>query len=156
MAKIYVQVGTDVYELDKGQEDLFSSGTVLKPKEGKAKYLAQCKAELRACFLNQASAAAMCGFTSNSQMFDNLMFAVIRSVASSGMSRMISFHVHCSTSHGPTMKNISALVASVLGWKHRDGAVVVKGCGMDMVHHTAESLSRLLYDNPDRISTQTL
>lgn len=139
MTKIYVQVGTNVYELDKGQENLFSSGTVLKPKEGKAKYLAQCKADLRKYLIQVVSG-------------NSVMFAIVRSVAPSGMSRMISFHVYC----GIGMQNISALVAAVLGWQHRDGAVVVKGCGMDMVHHTAESLSRVLYDGPDRIPTQTL
>ena len=140
MAKhIYVQVGNDVYELEKGQEDLFSSGTLLKPKEGKAKYLAQCKAQLRAYFIEVVSG-------------NSVMFAIVRSVAPSGMSRRISFHVYA----GIGMVNISSLVAAVLEWKCEDCTVLVKGCGMDMVHHTAECLSRVLYDGPDRIPTQTL
>lgn len=144
MAKnIYVQLGNDVYELEKGQENLFSNGTLLKPKEGKAKYLAQCKAELRRHLINVVNNTG-------------LMFAVIRSVAPSGMSRNISFFVHTQGVLGPGMQNISNLIATVLEWQCKDAAVLVKCCGMDMVHHTAECLSRVLYDGPDRIPTQTL
>jgi hypothetical protein len=144
MAKhIYVQVRDDVYKLDKGQENLFSSGTLLKPKQGKVKYLAQCKAELRRYLMNVVDGTG-------------LVFAVIRSVSASGMSRNVSFFVHTQKTLGPHLQNISELIADVLDWQCKDGAIVIKGCGMDMIHHTAESLSRVLYDNPDRIPTQTL
>jgi hypothetical protein len=69
------------------------------------------------------------------------VYAVIRSVAASGMSRVIDLYVM--VNNEPLC--ISFNVGVVLGWKmHKDRGIIVSGCGMDMVHHTVDSVWRSL------------
>jgi hypothetical protein len=69
------------------------------------------------------------------------VYAVIRSVAASGMSRVIDFYVMVNNQP----QCISFNVGVVLGWKmHKDRGIIVSGCGMDMVYHTVDSVWRSL------------
>ena len=67
---------------------------------------------------------------------------IVRHVSQSGMTRRISCYIvskgeiHC----------IDYLVSRIIGWKqHKDGGVVVSGCGMDMGFHLIYTLSRVMY-----------
>lgn len=67
---------------------------------------------------------------------------VLRHVSSSGMTRRISLFVVA----GGSLQSLDYLAALVLGDKqHKDGGIVVSGCGMDMGFHLVYNLGRVLY-----------
>lgn len=65
------------------------------------------------------------------------IYAIIRSVARSGMSRTIDLYVLDVGPEGkPFPRYVSNLFARARGWKQdKRGALKVSGCGMDMVFH---------------------
>ena len=69
------------------------------------------------------------------------IYAIIRSVAKSGMSRNIDFYVI--KDNQPIY--LSASIAITLGWPMKGDYVHVSGCGMDMAFHTVYSLSSRLF-----------
>ena len=95
------------------------------------------------------------------------VYAIIRSVAPSGMSRRIDFYTiakdhHDNTyseeSHAPRMQFLTGYIAQVLGYRRdrdKDG-ILVKGCGMDMAFAVTYELSMLLYDNGYALKSEIL
>lgn len=71
------------------------------------------------------------------------VYANVRHVSRSGMSRVISLHI--ATPDG--IRDISWLAAQVTGFRYDllVGGLKVRGVGMDMGFHTVYSLSRALY-----------
>lgn len=65
-----------------------------------------------------------------------LMIATIKSVAKSGMSRVISFYY---ISKNKDLHNLDFLISLIAGNKLKDNGVFVKGCGMDMIFATLDS-----------------
>lgn len=63
------------------------------------------------------------------------VYGIVKHVSRSGMQRRIEFFVIESDAHGPLMRRISHLVASVRGERLTDDGVVVNGAGMDMGWH---------------------
>jgi len=80
---------------------------------------------------------------------DKRLYAIVRSVSKSGMSRRISFlalseQPPALADHSPDLFNVSWSVAVLLGWSLKEDSIVVKGCGMDMGFHTLYELSRVV------------
>jgi hypothetical protein len=102
-----------------------SSSTKLPRTKGAAAYVEQCKASL----LKDLKPG-------------DTVYTVLRHVSASGMSRRIDLF---------TFKNnepqfLSGLAAGAMGYKqHKDGGIVVGGCGMDMGFHLVYELSRTLF-----------
>jgi hypothetical protein len=70
------------------------------------------------------------------------VYAIVRHVSSSGMSRRISLYVV--TDNRP--RNIDELAADAIGYRTSDkGGIVVGGCGMDMAFHLVYCLGRALF-----------
>lgn len=71
------------------------------------------------------------------------VYCVLRSVAPSGMSRRISFFV----ARDGSIRDITHAVAESgsASSLHRDGGLLVKGCGMDMGFSEVYNLSARLY-----------
>lgn len=70
------------------------------------------------------------------------VFTVLRHVSSSGMTRRIDLYKF--ENNEPVY--LSGYAAKVLGdRRHKDGGIVVGGCGMDMGFHLVYSLSRRLF-----------
>lgn len=64
---------------------------------------------------------------------------IIRSVSRSGMSRTMDFY-------GPDLSYLSGYIALACGYtRTRDGALRVKGCGMDMAFAVVYNLGRTLW-----------
>jgi len=88
------------------------------------------------------------------------VYAVIRSVSRSGMSRRIDLYTIAAgygTDRGPSSERyglayLTGLASTVLGWSAdaRKGGLRVDGCGMDMCFHTVYNLSACLYGHEDR------
>jgi hypothetical protein len=75
--------------------------------------------------------------------------AIVRDVSRSGMSRRISLLLLATEKDAaPTPMYITNLVARAIGWRvvnsNGNWAIHVEGCGMDMVFHTVDVLSRTL------------
>lgn len=75
------------------------------------------------------------------------IYGVVRDVARSGMSRTIDFYTIGTDSKGaPYLQYLSGYMATVLGYSRaRQGALKVKGCGMDMIFHCVNSLSYAMH-----------
>jgi hypothetical protein len=69
------------------------------------------------------------------------VYTMLVSVSRSGMSRTMRVFVV----HDSIIVNITHHVARVIDYRMRDGAMVVKGCGMDMGYHVVHSLSYALH-----------
>jgi hypothetical protein len=80
----------------------------------------------------------------------SIVYTVLRSVSSSGMTRAISLLV----ANGDKVEDITYYAAHALGSKlvERNGsrAISVHGCGMDMVFHLVYNLSSVLFHGQDR------
>jgi hypothetical protein len=75
------------------------------------------------------------------------IFAILRSVSRSGMSRQIDFYAF-----GPDGDRtyLTGYIASILRWpRAKSGALKVSGCGMDMAFHTVNSLSYAVHGMVD-------
>lgn len=87
------------------------------------------------------------------------VYAIIRSVAPSGMSRRIDFYTITNDYNGkPMMQFLTGYIAQVLDYKRsmeKDG-ILVKGCGMDMAFAVTYELSMLLYDNGYALKSEIL
>lgn len=71
-----------------------------------------------------------------------IVYVVIRSVAASGMSRTMSFHIHTDERR---LHDATRQFHAVLGWGLTPkGYLKVGGCGMDMVFHTVSSVCEAL------------
>ena len=67
---------------------------------------------------------------------------ILRNVSRSGMSRRIDLYKM--EADGP--RYLSGYVATAMGERrHKDGGIIVGGCGMDMGFHLVYSLSRTLF-----------
>ncbi len=82
------------------------------------------------------------------------VYAIVRHVAPSGMSRLIDLLIF----KGGQPLYIGFHAGRVLGWTYdRDrGGLKVGGAGMDMVFHTVSSLSYALYGNEYALQRVTL
>jgi hypothetical protein len=70
------------------------------------------------------------------------VYAIVKRVAASGMSRRITILV----STGTEIRNISGYVSTLLGLRwNDDGSVTIRGAGMDMGFHIVYSMSRVLW-----------
>jgi len=83
------------------------------------------------------------------------IYATVNHVSSSGMTRRISFFIVAPytrtgadgkkhTTH--EVMNITGYVAHALGYpRHREGGLIVQGCGMDMGFHVVYNLGRTMF-----------
>lgn len=72
----------------------------------------------------------------------DVIYCILRSVSSSGMSRTLSLYVI----RDNELRSITSYAADVLQWGTNDkGHIKVSGCGMDMGFHTVYTLSRYLF-----------
>lgn len=69
------------------------------------------------------------------------VYGIVRTVSRSGMSRTIDFYVF----PGGEPVFLSALFARLLGLRQKEGALVVRGCGMDMVFSLVYDVSAALH-----------
>lgn len=70
------------------------------------------------------------------------VYTQLRHASASGMQRRISLHVV----HGGQIRCVDTLAADLMGDKiHKDGGIVVNGCGMDMGFHLVYSLGASLW-----------
>lgn len=83
----------------------------------------QCAAELRPLFRPSKT-----------------VYAIIRKVSASGMTRYIDFYAYRKGRLEPLTYRMSVC----LGWRLHDKGLVVGGCGMDMVFHTVDTLCRTI------------
>ena len=74
------------------------------------------------------------------------IYTTIRSVTKSGMSRAISCFIITTEEDGSNyIQNINYFVGISLGLKrHKDGGLIVRGCGMDMGYKIVSDLSHLI------------
>jgi hypothetical protein len=78
------------------------------------------------------------------------VYGLVRSVSNSGMSRKISFHTIEQLNDGTTyIKDLTNYVACVLNKKITNDkygrrVINIQGCGMDMIFHTIDNLSKEL------------
>ena len=90
------------------------------------------------------------------------VYAIVRSVSASGMSRTMSLFAISSSGDGPTdLYNITYHVARVLGKSLRDTrygerVIRVDGAGMDMVFATVYNLASALHGNGYALKHNTL
>jgi hypothetical protein len=77
---------------------------------------------------------------------------VVRDVARSGMSRTIDFYVIVPPDRiqgrapQARLQYLSGYMATILGYtRTRQGALKVRGCGMDMIFHCVNSLSYAMH-----------
>lgn len=81
------------------------------------------------------------------------VYAVVRSVSASGMSRTMSFFVGSVDRDGrPAVSNVTWQVAKLLGYRLQDSrygerVIRVNGTGMDMVFAVVYDLSNALFGN---------
>lgn len=82
------------------------------------------------------------------------VYATVRTVSRSGMSRRIDLYTICGDSPAdggkPWLACFSGMAARALGWPCNDHGVRVDGCGMDMRFHLVDCLSRTLFGHPER------
>ena len=83
-----------------------------------------------------------------------VIYGVVRDVARSGMSRTIDFFcidigrpIHPREIWDqPRMVYLSGYMATILGYaRTKQGALKVRGCGMDMIFHCVNSLSYAMH-----------
>lgn len=71
-----------------------------------------------------------------------VIYCVLRSVSSTGMSRVIDFY----TVINDKPQYLSGLIRMALGYRMaKNGGLVVRGCGMDMGFHVVYSVASVLY-----------
>lgn len=77
------------------------------------------------------------------------VYAVLRHVSSSGMSRRISLVIPTTDHEGkPAVTSIDWLAARLLSYRQHDrGGLIVGGCGMDMGFHVVYALGSALWPN---------
>ena len=77
------------------------------------------------------------------------VYTVLRHVSKSGMSRRIDLYAIAPDHAGePRLQYLSGWVGRILEYRrHKDGGLVVGGCGMDMGFHLVYSLGRALWPN---------
>lgn len=78
------------------------------------------------------------------------VYGIVRHVAASGMSRHISLlHFRANSDGTVRVRDWTRAASAALGWRlnKRGNAMVVSGCGMDMVFHTIYELSATLHGN---------
>lgn len=68
------------------------------------------------------------------------VYAVIRKVSASGMTRYIDFYAY----RKGRMERLTYRMSVCLGWRLHDKGLVVGGCGMDMVFATVDSTCRTI------------
>lgn len=82
------------------------------------------------------------------------IYTVVRHVSSSGMTRRISLFVvapYTTTRDGKKtttqeIVDITGYAAHALGYtRHREGGLIVQGCGMDMCFHVVYNLGRVMF-----------
>jgi hypothetical protein len=85
------------------------------------------------------------------------IYGVVRDVARSGMSRTIDFYTIGTNHKGePRLVYLSGYMATVLGYSRtRQGALKVRGCGMDMIFHCVNSLSYAMHGLESKGNTYT-
>jgi hypothetical protein len=102
-----------------------TEGTKLSEREGKHARAEYCKAELRE-ILQPGST----------------VYTVLRHVSSSGMQRRID--MYAIVDNEP--RYLSMLAADAMGDRlHKDGGIIVNGCGMDMGFHLVCNLGATLW-----------
>lgn len=77
---------------------------------------------------------------------DSKIYAIVRGVARSGMSRRLSFFMV----EDGALINITQVIAQCLGYtlNEREWSFRVSGCGMDMIAHTLDCFaSKLGFEN---------
>lgn len=81
----------------------------------------------------------------------SVVYAIIRSVARSGMSRTMDLYAMEKGEAGPHLRYLTGYVSRVLGLsRDKEGAARIHGCGMDMVFATVHDLSYALHGREDR------
>jgi len=74
------------------------------------------------------------------------IWGCVRTVARSGMSRTMTFHVP--NGDGLGISDITHAVGGLLGEKlNKRGAIMVPGCGMDMIFKMVYDIGRTMYPN---------
>lgn len=79
------------------------------------------------------------------------VWATVRSVSRSGMSRRIDLYAiergepTLADPRGDCLRWLSSLAGRALGWPCSDAGLRVDGCGMDMRFHAVDVLSAALY-----------
>jgi hypothetical protein len=107
-----------------------NEATRLSAKEGAAAYRAQCAEELRKMVKPGQT-----------------VYTILRHVSASGMSRRISLVIVS----GAEIHKLDHLAAGAMGdTLHKDGGIVVSGCGMDMGFHLVYDLGRTLWPKGTR------
>lgn len=75
------------------------------------------------------------------------VYTVLRHTSKSGMSRRIDVY----TIHKGELTYLSGYIEGITDMKrHRDGGLIVGGCGMDMGFHIVYNLSAALYGHDNR------
>lgn len=72
------------------------------------------------------------------------VWAKVNKVSASGMSRRISLYLATDNKGDSNIIDISYMSGKAMGWNYKEGyngGVQVRGCGMDMLFHTVDSLS---------------
>lgn len=101
----------------------------------------------------QAQALEQLSNIFNSTPWDDSVYAVLRHVSSSGMSRNIDFYVI----RDNQPRYITGLIAQALDYKlSKNGGLTVGGCGMDMGFHVIYTLSSMLYKSDGSIGSYKL
>lgn len=75
------------------------------------------------------------------------VYAIVRHVSRSGMSRVIQFLKMSPSGDRPYYLGLE--IATALGWQYSftHNGVKVQGCGMDMAFHTVYTLGRVMWPN---------
>ena len=76
-----------------------------------------------------------------------VVHAKVARVSNSGMSRRIRLYMIMPCKDGNNIVDITYWAAKALGWSYKEGynnGISVGGCGMDMMFHTVDCLSRAM------------
>lgn len=77
------------------------------------------------------------------------VYAIVRSVSASGMSRKMSFFAVDRDAKERPLISLTSRIGAALGWNvsdyHGHWAITVGGCGMDMVFHVVSTLASVLF-----------
>lgn len=95
-------------------------------------------------FFKNKEAAEACEALKRMLKPGDRIYTILRSVSKSGMSRKIKLVVGDGNNN---IGDITWYVSQALEERMNDGAIVVKGCGMDMGFHIVEQLSRVLFQD---------
>lgn len=118
---MYMRQDGRVFETD--HPEYHKAAEQLTKTEGKRLLQLQCAKELRPLFRPSKK-----------------VYAIIRKVSASGMTRHIDFYAY----NKGRMEPLTYRMAVCLGWRYYKGNLVISGCGMDMVFHTVDSLCRTI------------